>query len=386
MDKVIYADNAATTKMSKAAADALRPYLDGAFGNASSVHSIGRDAKRALESARVKAARAIGAAPDEIYFTSGGTESDNWAIKGTAELLRDRGKHIITTSVEHSAVKNTVGYLEGKGYEATYLCVDEFGRISLDEMRSAMHSDTILISVMTANNEIGTIMPIAKISAAARERGILLHTDAVQAVGHIPLDVKALGCDMLSMSGHKFGAPVGVGALYIRKGLSLPALIHGGGQEHGGRSGTENIAGICALADSLEDVVSNLPQNYLKVTAMRDRLIAGIMNIPHTRLTGDPDNRLPGIASFVFDGVDGDALVRVLDELGICASSGSACSTGSRDPSHVLTAIGLPDGFLHGSLRLSINENNTDGEIDYILETLPAVIKSLREKSPLWKS
>ncbi len=382
MKRTVYADNAATTALSKAALEDMMPYLTEQYGNPSSIYSYGRSAKRAVENARAGVAWAIGAAPEEIFFTGGGTEADNWAIQAT--IGSKKGKHIITSAIEHHAIIDTLEYLEKKGYEVTYLPVNEYGRISLDELRAALRDDTVLITIMAANNEIGTIMPIAEIGAIAREAGVLFHTDAVQAVGHIPIDVAEMNVDMLSLAGHKFGGPKGVGALYIKKGLRLPALLHGGGQERGKRSGTENVAGIVGLARALEDAVSNMAEHTQKITAMRDRLIEGLLKLPRSRLTGDPVNRLPGTASFVFECIEGEAMVLLLDQNGICASSGSACSTGSLDPSHVLMSIGLPHEIAHGSLRLSINELNTDEDIDYMLEKIPAVVSRLRDMSPLW--
>ena len=384
MERLIYMDNAATTKLSKAALDAIAPYLADEYGNPSSIYSVGSRAKQALENARATVAKAIGAAPEEIFFTGGGTESDNWAIKSAAQLKKNAGKHIISTAIEHPAVLRTLEYLEKNGYEVTYLGVDECGRISLDELRSSIRGDTILITVMTANNEIGTILPIAEIAAIAHEHGALFHTDAVQAVGHIPVDVGELGVDLLSLSGHKFGGMKGVGVLYAKKGTRLPPLLHGGGQENGGRSGTENVAGIVTLAAALDDAVSHLP--LIKVSRMRDRLIEELLKIPRSRLTGDPVNRLPGSASFVFECIEGESILLMLDQQGICASSGSACSSGSLDPSHVLLATGLSHEIAHGSLRLSLGENNTDDDIDYVLEKLPGIVAKLREMSPLWNA
>ena len=384
MSKIVYADNAATTALSKQALEAMMPYLTSELGNPSSLYSLGRSAKQAIDSAHIKVADAIGAKPEEIYFTGGGTEADNWAIKSVTELRKTKGKHIITSSIEHHAVFHTLQYLEKNGYEVTYLEVDKAGQISLDELRSAIREDTILITIMTANNEIGTILPVAEIGKIAHELGILFHTDAVQAVGHIPINVEQMNLDFLSLAGHKFRGPKGIGALYIKKDLRLPSNMLGGGQEHGLRSGTENVAGIVGLATALEEATIHLPVNMKKVLAMRDRLIKGLLKIPHSQLTGDPVNRLPGTASFTFEYVEGESMVLLLDHYGICVSSGSACSSASLDPSHVLLAIGLPHEIAHGSLRLSINEDNTDEEIDYILEKLPAVISRLRNMSPLW--
>lgn len=385
MIKTVYADNAATTALSKTALDAMLPYLTEQYGNPSSIYKYGRDSKKAIENARQKIAQAIGALPEEIYFTGGGSESDNWAIKSASEAKKKKGKHIISTAIEHHAVLHTLKYMEKQGYEVTYLPVNKYGQISLDELKKAIREDTVLITVMTANNEIGTILPIAEIGAIAKEAGVLFHTDAVQAVGHIPVNVREMNADLLSLAAHKFGGPKGIGVLFIRKGLRLPPLIHGGGQERGIRAGTENVAGIVGMAAALEEAVTHLDENMTKVSALRDRLIEGILKIPYTRLTGDPKNRLPGTASFVFECVEGESMVLLLDNNGICASSGSACSSGSLDPSHVLLSIGLPHEIAHGSLRLSLNETNTDEDVDYLLSVIPEIITKLRNMSPLWE-
>lgn len=386
MSRIVYADNAATTSLSRHALEEMMPYLTGEYGNPSTVYSLGRSAKKATENARGKIAAALGCRADEIYFTAGGTEADNWAIKSAALLKKDKGRHIISTAVEHHAVLHTLQDLEKAGYEVTYLGVDSSGNISLDELKNAIRQDTVLITVMTANNEIGTIMPIAEIGAIAREKSILFHTDAVQAAGHIPVNVEDMKADMLSLSAHKFKGPKGIGALYIKKGLRIPPHMHGGAQERGRRSGTENVAGIVGMAAALEEAVSNMDVNMRKIASMRDRLIKGLLTIPYTRLTGDPVNRLPGTASFIFECIEGESMVLLLDQNGICASSGSACSSGSLDPSHVLLAIGLPHEIAHGSLRLSLNEDNTDEDVDYILEKLPSIISRLRDMSPLWET
>jgi len=383
MNKLIYFDNAATTKLSKPAFDAMLPFLGDGYGNPSSIYSIGRDAKNAIENARSRIADAIGAMPEEIYFVGGGTESDNWAIKSVAEMKKSKGRHIITSAIEHPAVLNTLKYLETEGYELTHLSVDEHGQISLDELRSSIRNDTILITVMAANNEIGTILPISEIGKIARENGVLFHSDAVQAVGQIPINVREMSIDLLSFSGHKLGGAKGVGVLYAKKDLHMPPLLHGGGQERGGRSGTENVAGIVSVAAALDDKLLRLPLR--SVEQMRDRLIKELLTIPRTKLTGDPVNRLPGIASFVFEGIEGESILLLLDQCGICASSGSACSSGSLEPSHVLMAIGLPHEIAHGSLRLSLGEDNTNDEIDYVLEKLSGIIEKLRDMSPLWQ-
>ena len=382
MDRVVYFDNAATKKLSKVALDAMMPYLTEEYGNPSAVYAVGRNAKKAVEGARKTIAEAIGALPEEIFFTGGGTESDNWAIKSAAELKKGKARHIITSKIEHAAVHNTLEHLEASGYEVTYLDVDKYGQISLDELRSAIRSDTILITVMAANNEIGTILPVSEIGKTAKEKGVLFHTDAVQAVGSIQVNVKEMNVDLLSLSGHKLGGAKGVGALYVKKGLRLPPFLHGGGQERGGRSGTENVAGIVSVAAALGDIVPRLPLD--RVTRMRDRLIAGLLEIPRSHLTGDPENRLPGVASFIFEAIEGESMLLMLDQCGISASSGSACTSGSLDPSHVLLAAGYPHEIAHGSLRLSLGEDNTDEDIDYVLEKLPGIIARLRSMSPLW--
>ena len=384
--RLVYADNAGTTAMSQVAVDAMIPYLMENFGNPSGIYSVGREAKKGLEEARKKVAAAIGAAPEEIFFTGGGSEADNLALKGAADKLSKKGNHIITSAVEHHAITHSLDFLEKKGFEVTYLPVDSNGLISLEDLENAIRPETILITIMTANNEIGTIMPIKEIGEIARKHGVLFHTDAVQAVGHIHIDVKEMNIDMLSMAAHKFRGPKGVGALYIRKGALVPTpVVHGGGQERNRRSGTENVAGIVAMAAALEDATVHMDENIEKVSAMRDRLISELTKIPYSRLTGDPVNRLPGTASFVFECVEGESMVLFLDNAGICASSGSACSSGSLDPSHVLMAIGLPHEIAHGSLRLTINEATTDEDIDYIIETLPPIIERLRSMSPLWE-
>ncbi|NLL46630.1 MAG: cysteine desulfurase NifS [Clostridiales bacterium] len=385
MQRFVYADNAGTTALSKTALDAMMPYLTEFYGNPSSIYSIGRKSKTAIENSRLKIATAIGAKTEEIYFTGGGSEADNWAIRSVAEKLSKKGRHIISTVIEHHAVLHTLRALEKQGYEVTYLPVNALGQISLDDLKNAIRDDTILITIIMANNEIGTILPIAEISKIAKERGILFHTDAVQAVGHIPIDVSELGVDLLSLAAHKFRGPKGVGALFVKKGIFLPALLTGGGQEKGRRAGTENVAGIVGMAAALEEAAANMDENVKKVTAMRDRLIEGLLKIPFSQLTGDPVNRLPGTASFVFECIEGESLVLALDSKGICASSGSACSSASLDPSHVLLAIGLKHEVAHGSLRLTINEDNTDEDIDYILAELPPIIARLRDMSPLWE-
>jgi len=382
MEKIIYLDNAATTKVSKPALDAMLPFLHEGYGNPSSIYSVGRDAKKAIEDARATVSRLIGALSEEIFFTGSGTESNNWALKSAVEFRRDKGKHIITSVIEHPAVLKTLDYLEAEGYEITRLGVDENGQISIVDLEKAIRKDTIIISIMTANNEIGTILPIGQIGKIAKENDVLFHTDAVQAVGSIPIDVTEMNVDFLTFSGHKLGAAKGVGVLYVKKGLKLPPFIHGGGQESGRRSGTENVAGIAGLAAALEYRCSQLPLEGL--AKKRDRLIKKLLEIPSSSLTGDPINRLPGIASFVFDAIEGESMLLLLDHFGICGSSGSACSSGSLDPSHVLLAIGLPHEIAHGSLRLSLSEETTDEEIDFVAEKLTEIVEKLRAMSPVW--
>lgn len=384
MSRFLYADHAATTRLSSEALAAMMPYFQDSYGNPSSLYAFGQQAKLDLDQARADVAQCLNARPDEIFFTSGGTEADNWALQAAARLRAGKGKHIITTAIEHHAIHHTTQYLEKQGFSVTYLPVDAQGRVEPAAVRAALRPDTILISVMAANNEIGTIEPIAEIGAIARQAGVLFHTDAVQAVGHIPVDVERWNCDLLSLSGHKFGGPRGVGALYVRKSLRLPPLIHGGGQEKGRRSGTENVAGAVGMAAALQQAVAHLSAESARLTALRDRLVQGLTQIPCSRLTGDPVRRLPGTASFIFEGVEGEALLLHLDARGICASSGSACSSASLDPSHVLLAIGLPHEVAHGSLRLSLGADNTDADVDTLLQEVPAVVAYLRAMSPVW--
>ena len=382
----VYADNAATTRLSKSALNAMAPYFCDVYGNPSSLHHMGQKAHSALEEARLATANAIGCERSELYFTSGGSEADNWAIKGAAELMAKKGKkHIISTTVEHHAVLHTLKKLEKQGFEITLLPVSSDGFVSPGDVASAIKDDTALVTVMYANNEIGTIQPITEIGEICRENGVIFHTDAVQAVGHLPIDVKAQNIDMLSMSGHKFHGPKGIGALYIRKGINLPNLIEGGAQERNRRAGTENIPGIVGMATALTEAVNNMEENTKKVAALRDRLIEKILKIPHSRLNGSRENRLPGNVSVCFEGVEGESMLLYLDMQGVCASSGSACTSGSLDPSHVLLAIGLPHEVAHGSLRLSLCEYNTEEEVDFIAEALPTIIERLRSMSPLWE-
>ncbi len=384
--RYVYADNAATTPVSKKVVDAILPYMTEHFGNPSSLYEVGQVASRAVRTARQQVAAALGCGENEIYFTSGGSEADNWAIKGAAALGAKKGKkHLITTKIEHHAVLHTMAALEKEGFTVTYLDVYENGIVKLEDVENAITDETCLVTIMYANNEIGTVQPIAEIGALCKAKGVLFHTDAVQAVGHIKIDVKAQNIDMLSLSGHKFHATKGVGALYIRKGIVLPNLIEGGAQERGKRAGTENVPGIVGLGVAITDMCENIDENYAKVKALRDRLFEGASKISHSRINGDRENRLPGNFSMCFEGVEGESLLLMLDMKGVCASSGSACTSGSLDPSHVLLAIGLKHEVAHGSLRLSLSENNTVEDVDYILEVLPPIIDRLREMSPLWE-
>ncbi len=381
----VYADNAATTAVSEAAIAAMNHGLREVYGNPSSLHQKGREASAALRKARETMARNLNAKPEEIYFTGCGTESDNWALRYAARAGAAKGKkHIISTPIEHHAVLHTLESLEKEGFEITLLPVYENGIVRLEDLEQAIRPDTALVSVMYANNEIGSIQPISEIGALCRERGVWFHTDAVQAAGHLPIDVEAQHIDMLSLSGHKFHAPKGVGAFYCRKGIPLKPFIEGGAQERGKRAGTEALPSIMAMAAAFDDICSHMAENTAKVTALRDKLIAGLRQIPFSRLTGDPVQRLPGMVSFCFEGIEGESLLLRLDMAGICASSGSACTSGSLDPSHVLLAIGLPHEIAHGSLRLSLSEYNTEEEIDYILQQVPQVVRTLREMSPVW--
>ena len=382
----VYADNAATTKMSTVALNAMMPYMTEIYGNPSSLHSVGQEAKEALEDARVRVAKCLGCEPREIYFTSGGSEADNQAIISAARFGARKGKkHIISTAFEHHAVLHTLQKLEKEGFEVTYLDVKENHNVSARQVRDAIRPDTCLVTTMYANNEIGSILPIAEIGAVCKEAGVVFHTDAVQAVGHLHIDVKQQNIDMLSLSGHKFHGPKGVGALYVRRGLPLTNIIDGGAQERGKRAGTENIPAIMGMAAALEDAIAHLEENTAKVSAMRDKLIEGLSKIPHSALNGDANNRLPGNVSFCFEGIEGEALLLLLDMKGVCGSSGSACTSGSLDPSHVLLAIGRVHDVAHGSLRLSLCESNTDEEIDHILTVVPEVVSYLRNMSPVWR-
>ena len=382
----VYADNAATTRMSRTAIGAMTAAFDTVYGNPSSLHSVGQEAKEALEDARERVARCLGCEPREIYFTSGGSEADNQAIISAAMLGRRKCKmHIISTAFEHHAVLHTLEKLRREGFEITLLDVSRGHNITAQQVRDAIREDTCLVTCMYANNEIGSVLPIAEIGAVCKEKGVVFHTDAVQAVGHIAIDVKAQNIDMLSLSGHKFHGPKGVGALYVRRGLMLTNLIEGGAQERGKRAGTENLPGIMGMAAALEEACANLEENTRKVTALRDKLIAGLSRIPHSALNGDPVNRLPGNVSFCFEGIEGESLLLYLDAKGVCASSGSACTSGSLDPSHVLLAIGRVHDVAHGSLRLSLCHYNTDEEVEHVLQVVPQVVQLLRNMSPVWR-
>ena len=382
----VYADNAATTKMSTVALNAMMPYMTEIYGNPSSLHSVGQEAKEALDAARQTVADCLGCEPREIIFTSGGSEADNQAIRSAALFGARKGKkHIISTAFEHHAVLHTLQKLEKEGFEVTYLDVKENHNVSARQVRDAIRPDTCLVTTMYANNEIGSILPIAEIGAVCKEAGVVFHTDAVQAVGHLHINVKEQNIDMLSLSGHKFHGPKGVGALYVRRGLPLVNIIDGGAQERGKRAGTENIPAIMGMAAALEDAIAHLEENTAKVSAMRDKLIEGLSKIPHSALNGDANNRLPGNVSFCFEGIEGEALLLLLDMKGVCGSSGSACTSGSLDPSHVLLAIGRVHDVAHGSLRLSLCESNTDEEIDHILTVVPEVVSYLRNMSPVWR-
>ena len=382
----IYADNAATTKMSRTAIDAMLPYMEEVFGNPSSLYSTGQAAREALDIARKQVADAINASPGEIIFTSGGSEADNQALLTAAELGRRKGKrHIISTAFEHHAILHSLNRLEKEGCEITLLPVHENGIIRLDELEEAIREDTCLVTVMTANNEIGTIQPIREIGALCREKGVLFHTDAVQAIGHLPIDVKKDNIDMLSASAHKFHGPKGTGFLYVRKGIPITNLIEGGAQEGGKRAGTENVPGIMATAAALTEAVKNVKDYAAKLTPIRDRIIAGLKEIPHSALNGDEKNRLPGNINFCFEGIEGESLLLLLDDKGISASSGSACTSGSLDPSHVLLAIGRVHDVAHGSLRLTLGEDITEEQADYIVSSVKDTVEYLRSFSPVWR-
>jgi cysteine desulfurase len=384
--RTIYMDHSATTFVKPEVLEVMIPWFTKHFGNPSSIYSIARESKKAIDGARVQTANALGADPDEIYFTSGGSESDNWAIKGVALANRKRGNHIITTQIEHHAVLHTCQFLEKEGFEITYLPVDRYGLVNPADLEKAITDKTILISIMYANNEIGTIEPITELGAIARKHKVYFHTDAVQAIGNIPIDVKSQNIDLLSLSAHKFYGPKGAGALYIRKGVRIENLIHGGGQERRRRAGTENIAGIVGLGQAIEMATMDIPGHNAKIQLMRDRLIKGVLEkIPNARLNGHPEKRLPGNFNVSFEFIEGESMLLWLDDEGICASTGSACTSGSLEPSHVLLATGLPVEISHGSLRLSLGDANTIEDVDLVLEVLPKVVKKLRDMSPLYQ-
>ncbi len=387
MDRMVYADNAATTRLSPAALEQMMPYLTEQYGNPSSLYGFGQMARQAVDGARKTIAALLGCHPAEVFFTSGGSEADNWAVKMAAAAMRQKGKtHIISTAFEHHAVLHTLNTLEKQGFEITLLPVYDNGIVRVEDVRAALRPETALVSVMFANNEIGTLQPIAEIGALCREAGVLFHTDAVQAVGHVPVQFADMQIDLLSLSAHKFHGPKGVGALLVRRGVRFGNLIDGGAQENGRRAGTENTAGIVGMAAALREACGQMEETGRRLSAMRDRLIAGLLReVPRCRLNGDPVRRLPGNVNISFEGIEGESLLLMLDMKGICASSGSACTSGSLDPSHVLLSIGLKHAVAHGSLRLSLSEETTDDDIDYILETVPAIVARLREMSPLWE-
>lgn len=383
----VYLDHSATTYIKPQVFDEMLPYLTTYYGNPSSIYTMSRITEKAIDEARDKVAAALHADKNELYFTGGGSEADNWALKGVAFANKHRGNHIITTQIEHHAILHACQFLEKNGFEVTYLPVDTEGFISLDDLRQAITDKTILVSVMFANNEIGTIQPIKEIGEICRERKVLFHTDAVQAVGHVPIDVKDMNIDLLSLAAHKFYGPKGVGALYIRKGIKLENLIHGGSQERSKRAGTENVAGIVGLGKALELAVQEMAEENKRLLYLRDKLIDGLLNIPHVRLNGPTgEKRMPGNVNVCFRFIEGEALLLLLNSKGISASSGSACTSGSLDPSHVLLAIGLPHEIAHGSLRLSLGSSSTEQDINYVLQELPGIVERLRDMSPLWKN
>ena len=382
----IYADNAATTKMSRTDIDAMLPYMETYYGNPSSLHTVGQQAAEALMTARQTVAECLGCQPREITFTSGGSEADNQALVSAARIGERKGKkHIISTAFEHHAILHTLKKLEKEGFDVQLLDVGPTGTVTAQQVADAIREDTCLVTIMYANNEIGSILPIPEIGAVCKEKGVLFHTDAVQAAGHLHIDVKAQNIDMLSLSAHKFHGPKGVGVLYARQGIPLTNIIEGGAQERGKRAGTENIPGIVSMAAALQEACAHIDENAAKVSALRDKLMAGLSQIPHSALNGDPVHRLPGNVNFCFEGIEGESLLLLLDAKGICASSGSACTSGSLDPSHVLLAIGRPHEVAHGSLRLSLCEWNTQEEVDYMLQVIPEVVAYLRSMSPVWK-
>lgn len=382
-NRTIYMDNSATTPVRKEVVEEMLPYMTDNFGNPSSIYDPGKVSKRAIEEARKKVANAIGAEENEIYFTSGGTESDNWALKGIAFANRNKGKHIITSSIEHHAVLHACSWLEEQGFEVTYLPVDKYGMVSPDDLRNAIGDDTILISIMFVNNEVGTIQPVAEIGKIAKEKRIYFHTDAVQAIGHVPINVKKMNIDLLSLSGHKFGGPKGCGALYIRKGTKIEALLHGGAQERKRRAGTENVPSIVGLGKAIKIATGELEEENKILLEMRDCLIEGLLKIPKTHLNGHPTERLANNVNITFEFIEGESLLLLLNAKGIFASTGSACNSTSLEPSHVLTACGVPHEIVHGSLRLSLGRMNTQEDVDRVLEVLPEIVQKLRNMSPL---
>ena len=385
--RIIYMDHAATTYVRPDVLDAIIPYNTVHFGNPSSIYGIARDSKIAVETSRAQVAKAIGAHPEEIYFTSGGSESDNWAIKGVATANRKKGRHIITSAIEHHAVLYTCEHLEEEGYTVTYLPVDDNGLVNPADLEKAITNETILVTIMYANNEIGTIEPVAELGAIARKHNVYFHTDAVQAIGNIPIDVTSQNIDLLSLSAHKFYGPKGAGALYIRKGVKIGNLIHGGGQERGKRAGTENLAGIVGIGKAIELAVADIPGHNAKIRALRDRLLKGVLEtIPHAKLNGHPEKRLPGNFNVSFDFIEGESMLLWLDDEGICGSTGSACTSGSLSPSHVLLACGMPAETAHGSLRLTLGDANTEEDVDRVLNVLPGIVAKLRDMSPLYQS
>lgn len=387
MNKPVYMDYAATTYTKPEVVEAMMPYFTNFYGNPSSIYSISRETKKAIDKARAQVAKAINADPQEIYFTGGGSEADNWAIKGIARAYQNKGNHIITTKIEHHAVLHTCEYLEKNGFEVTYLDVDAEGLVRLEDLKAAIKPTTILVTIMTANNEIGTIQPIKEIAKIAHEHGALMHTDAVQAAGNIPVDVKDIDVDLMSMSSHKIYGPKGIGSLYIKKGVRIHNLIHGGAQEKRKRAGTENIPSIVGYGKAAEIAKENMEHHIAELTRLREKLIEGVLErIPHTRLNGHRTDRLPGNSNFSFEFIEGEGILLLLDQVGIAGSSGSACTSGSLDPSHVLMAIGLTHEWAHGSLRLTVGDFTTDDDIDYILEHLPKVIERLRGLSPLYQT
>ena len=385
MTRKVYLDHGATTPVRSEVFEAMSPYLQNVYGNPSSIHAFGREGRKAIDDARDKVAEAIGAKPEEIYFTSGGTEADNIAIQGVTKKLRNKGQHIITSQVEHHAVLDTCEELEKEGFKVTYLPVDEHGMISPESLRNAIREDTILVTIMHANNEIGTIQPIQELAAISKEKGVLFHTDAVQTVGNMPVNVNELGVDLLALSAHKFNGPKGIGVLYVRKGTKVTRIIHGGAQEKKIRPGTENVAGIVGLGEAISLAVAEMSDTQAQTTRLRDKLIAGLTEIEDTRLNGHPEQRLPGNVNVSFQYIEGESMLLNLDMKGIAASSGSACTSGSLDPSHVLMAIGLDHQTAHGSLRLTLGHGNTEEDIDYVLKAIPEIVNKLRDMSSLWK-